>query len=114
VVAAASYSAAPREAQSVTVVPLGPIIIVGNRLLARSILEQTFRDRGGVIVADLSGVVYVDASGLGALVSARKTIRRDGGDVELAGLPDEIRTLFELTRLDTLFRIHDRAPEPVA
>ena len=92
------YSAAAREALPVTVVPLAPNIVVANRLLVRTIPEQTFRDRGGVILADLSAVHYVDASGLDALVTARKTIRRDGGDLELALLNEELRTLFELTK----------------
>jgi anti-anti-sigma factor len=57
------------------------------------------------------GVDYVDAAGLGALVTAWKTILRDGGDLELAAPTDEVPALFELTQLDTLFRLHNRAPE---
>jgi anti-anti-sigma regulatory factor len=68
-VANAIYVAAPREALSVTVVPLAPHIVVANRLLVRTLLEQTFRERPGVIVADLTAVDYIDASGLGALVA---------------------------------------------
>jgi hypothetical protein len=61
------YAAVPRESSAVTVVPLAPNIVVANRLLVRTILEQTFRERRGVIIADLGGVEYIDAAGLGAL-----------------------------------------------
>lgn len=109
---AAIYSATPRPASPVTVVPLGPNLVVENRLLARSTLEATHREYGGVVIANLADVAYIDASGLGALVTARKRIRFAGGDLELAGLNEDLRVLLEITKLDTLFTIHERAPEP--
>ena len=41
------------------------------------------------------------------LVSLSKKIREAGGVLRLAGLNDDLRTLFELTKLDTLFQIAD-------
>ena len=34
-----------------------------------------------------------------------KRVREEGGDLRLAGLNDDLRQLFELTKLDTLFSI---------
>ena len=48
---------------------------------------------------------YIDSSGLGALVSIARKVREEGGDIRLSGLNDDLRSLFELTKLDTLFAI---------
>ncbi|MCC6243775.1 MAG: STAS domain-containing protein, partial [Gemmatimonadaceae bacterium] len=55
------------------------------------------------VVVDFSASAYIDSSGLGALVSLGKRLREQGGDLRLTGLNDDLRTLFELTRLDSLF-----------
>jgi anti-sigma B factor antagonist len=36
-----------------------------------------------------------------------KKIREAGGELRLAGLNEDLRTLFELTKLDSLFDIED-------
>jgi anti-sigma B factor antagonist len=41
------------------------------------------------------------------LVSLSKKIREQGGELRLANLNDDLKTLFELTKLDTLFQIAD-------
>ena len=61
-------------------------------------------------VIDFSRTGYIDSSGLGVLVSLSKKIREQGGDLRLAGLNEDLQTLFELTKLDTLFSI-TRTPE---
>ncbi len=39
------------------------------------------------------------------LVSLSKKIREQGGELRLANLNEDLRTLFELTKLDTLFHV---------
>ena len=63
---------------------------------------------------DFTKTGYIDSSGLGVLVSLSKKIRDEGGDLRLAGLNDDLKTLFELTKLDTLFAITDSAAEALA
>ncbi len=41
------------------------------------------------------------------LVSLSKKIREKGGEMRLSNLNEDLRTLFELTKLDTLFHIAD-------
>ena len=40
-------------------------------------------------------------------MSLSKKIREQGGELRLANLNEDLRTLFELTKLDTLFHIAD-------
>jgi anti-sigma B factor antagonist len=44
-------------------------------------------------------------------VSLSKKIREQGGELRLANLNEDLRTLFELTKLDTLFNIADSRDE---
>jgi len=48
------------------------------------------------------------------LVSLSKKIRDEGGDLRLAGLNEDLKTLFELTKLDTLFAIADSAQQALS
>jgi len=48
---------------------------------------------------------------LGVLVSLSKKIREQEGELRLASLNEDLRTLFELTKLDTLFTIVDSREE---
>ena len=54
-------------------------------------------------IIDLSGVEFIDSSGLGALVGFFKKVRVGEGDVKLAGPSDSIVKIFQLTRLDKVF-----------
>jgi anti-sigma B factor antagonist len=48
------------------------------------------------------------------LVSLSKKIREQGGELRLANLNEDLRTLFELTKLDTLFHIASDREEALA
>jgi anti-sigma B factor antagonist len=92
---------------NVTVVQVDGQLIVGNRHELKE-LVQTALDRGERrLLIDFSRTGYIDSSGLGALVSISKKVRENGGDLRLAGLNEDLRSLFELTKLDTLFTITD-------
>lgn len=95
----------------VTVVDVEGQLIVGNR----QELKQTVLDEldGGErkFVVDFANTGYIDSSGLGVLVSLSKKIREQGGELRLANLNEDLRTLFELTKLDTLFRIANSREE---
>ncbi len=57
------------------------------------------------LVVDLKGVSFIDSSGLGALVSALKTLKANGGngDVRLAQVQEPVVALLEIIRLNRVF-----------
>ncbi len=91
----------------VTLIEVGGQLIVGNRqLLKEQVLDQLERgDRKFIL--DFSKTDYIDSSGLGVLVTLSKKIREQGGQLSLVSLSEDLRTLFELTKLDTLFVFSD-------
>jgi anti-sigma B factor antagonist len=96
-----------RKQGEVCVVAVEGQLIVGNRQeLKQKILDELERGARRFLV-DFAQTGYIDSSGLGVLVSLSKRIRENKGELRLANLNDDLKTLFELTKLDTLFQISD-------
>ena len=57
------------------------------------------------VILDLSRVEFLDSSGLGAVVAARKLLG-EGRVLELAGLTPAVDKVMTLTRMNTVFPIH--------
>lgn len=54
------------------------------------------------VVVDLSGVDFMDSSGLGALVGCLKTTRQAGGDLRIAAPSDQVSMVLKLSNLDRI------------
>jgi len=59
------------------------------------------------LVVDLSGVEYMDSTGLGTLVGLHKRLREAGGQVLIAGAQPRVRKIFDITGLTQVFRMHE-------
>ncbi len=96
-----------RKQGDVVVVEVEGQLIVGNRQeLKQKVLDELEKGERKFLI-DFGQTGYIDSSGLGVLVSLSKKIREHGGELRLADLNDDLQTLFELTKLDTLFQISD-------
>ena len=65
------------------------------------------------LVVDMEGLEFLDSSGLGALVSCLRRIKEKKGEIKLAGLRPEVRSIFEITRVSRLFHICETVPDAV-
>ncbi len=65
------------------------------------------------VILDLSGVDFIDSSGLGAIVAAMKQLG-DGRQLDLAGLTPTVDKVFRLTRMDTVFQLFPSLDEAIA
>jgi len=77
-------------------------------------IKETFE--GGVksVLVDLAEVRFIDSSGLGALVSGFKNAVAFKGVLALTGFQDQVRSMFELTRLNRVFDIYATREEALA
>lgn len=64
----------------------------------------------GRVVLDLSHVNFVDSSGLGAIVAAMKQLGPERR-LDLAALTPDVAKVFQLTRMDTIFKIHGQVQD---
>ncbi len=103
-----------KDPSGVAMVRVDGQLIVGNRQELKDLAQQMV-DRGErKILIDFARTGYIDSSGLGALVSISRKIREVGGDLRLSGLNEDLRSLFELTKLDTLFEIAETPAQALA
>ena len=72
--------------------------------LRRAMLGE-LADGARTVRFDFASAGYIDGAGLGLLVSLSRLAREHTADVTLANLNDDLRMLFTLTKLDTLFVI---------
>lgn len=73
---------------------------------------RSLTSRGsGVFILDLEQVDFIDSSGLGAVVASMKQLL-PGQTLELAALQPIVEKVFRLTRMDTIFTIHETADQP--
>ena len=63
------------------------------------------------LLVDLQEITFMDSSGLGALVSALKSIRNSNGEMVIAGANDQVQMLFELTSMTKIFKIYPTIDE---
>jgi anti-sigma B factor antagonist len=72
------------------------------RETARKLISENKR-----VVLNLSGVNYIDSGGLGTLVSLYTTAHKAGGSIKLANLTERVGDLLQITKLLTVFEVHD-------
>jgi anti-sigma B factor antagonist len=68
-------------------------------------LTQMVKKSPAQLVVDLSRVRYIDSSGLAVLIEAMQSVTDYGGLFALAGMQETVRSIFEIARLDQVFRI---------
>lgn len=68
-----------------------------------STFSEMIRKKPSRLVVDLSRVTYIDSSGLAVLIGAMQDVEEYGGKFALAGLHDDLRSIFETARVDQVF-----------
>lgn len=105
---------ATKDKGGVMVVQVDGQLIVGNRQELKQLVQEAVDHGEKKFLVDFAKAGYIDSSGLGALVSISKKVREQGGELRLSGLNEDLRSLFELTKLDTLFSISDSSAQALA
>jgi anti-sigma B factor antagonist len=71
----------------------------------RNALKPHFDSQTACIYVKLSGVEFMDSSGIATLVEGLQWSKRTEGRFVLSGLTETVRDVFELAKLDTIFDI---------
>lgn len=95
-----------REGGTIVLMPTGDVDLAASPILRQEIKKlQTGRPLR--LIIDLSGVPYMDSSGVATLVEAMQIARRNNTKLLLCRLQDKVKSIFEIARLDTVFTIVD-------
>ena len=104
-----------KQGQTV-VIAIDDHLVVGNRQALKQLVLDELARGERFFRLDFGRSRYVDSSGLGVLVAVSKLVSQAGGALVLANLDEDLKTLFVLTKLDTLFQFDEtrRADAPAA
>ena len=102
----------PKQSTAV-IAAAGDIDLHRSASFQRGLLEVLARGPERIVV-DLTYVPYMDSSGVASLVKLLSRARKGGAEVYLTDLTDRVRSVFEITRLDTVFTICDTEQEALA
>ena len=103
-----------KSSNGVMIVRVEGQLVVGNRNELKEHLQRLLEKGERRFLIDFAQTGYIDSSGLGALVALARKVREEGGDLRLSGLNEDLRSLFELTKLDTLFAISETPDQALA
>jgi len=88
----------------VVIAPSGEIDLARSPSMRAKVAEVMKRSPKRLVV-DLAAVPYMDSSGVATLVEALQSTRRSGAKLLLCGLTPRVRSILEISRLDTVFTI---------
>lgn len=94
-----------REESGKCVVELAGEIDLDRAPQVRGVLLDSIR-RGRDVLVDLSGVSYIDSSGIASLVEALQSAGKSGNALGLVAISPMALRVFELARLDKVFTIY--------
>lgn len=87
------------------VVPLEGEIDLNESPQVLERLNPLIAQRVPQLYLDLSGVSYIDSSGLATFIDAMQRVQAYGGEFALISLRESVRKIFEIARLDQVFKI---------
>jgi anti-sigma B factor antagonist len=97
-----------RQVGDVLIVDISGRIVLGEESAALRELVRDLLSKGHKkILFNLGDVHYIDSSGLGHLVSAFTSVRKQDGELKLLNLTNKVHDLMQITRLYTVFHIMD-------
>ena len=77
-------------------------------------LDDLIAEGQADLIIDMAGVGFIDSTGLGALVGARKKALAKEGSVHLACVQPKVLKIFKITQLTEIFPVHESVADAIA
>ena len=103
-----------RWEETVAVVTVAGDVDLHRSLALQKELLAVLDQKPSRMVVDLSAVPYMDSSGVASLVKLLSRVRALGAKMALAAPTPKVRSIFEITRLNSVFEIHESVEEALA
>jgi anti-sigma B factor antagonist len=104
-----------RVVNNVEVLDLDGRIVLGEESSAmRERVKQLLAQGKKKIVLNMANVTYIDSAGLGTLVASFHSAKTQGAMLKLANLGHKFREVLQVTKLLTVFEVHESEAAAVA
>jgi anti-sigma B factor antagonist len=71
-----------------------------------TLVEELVKKRAGKVVLDLTGVEYIDSTGIGIIALASGKLRGAGGTMALVASEGRVLQMIKLTQIDAILTVH--------
>lgn len=95
-----------RQVGGVTIVGISGRIVLGEESASlRDLIRDLLNHGRKKILLKLGAVDHIDSAGLGSLVGASASVRKQGRELKLLDLPNKLLDIMQITKLYTAFEI---------
>ncbi len=102
-----------RQSDGIAIVDCNGRIVFGEEAAALREMVKEMIPANPRVVLNLKDVSYIDSGGLGMLVGLYTSAHSAKGDVKLAHLTQRVGQLLQVTKLLTVFEVHETVEEAV-
>ncbi len=98
-----NFSAIIRQVGQVSVVKVSGKLTSFESGALRASIAQLLKEGRKQILLNLSGLVYLDSSGIGDLVHTYMSVIKSGGEMKVVGLTEKVEEILKITQLYQVF-----------
>ncbi|MCY7347795.1 MAG: STAS domain-containing protein [Pyrinomonadaceae bacterium] len=111
----AELNISERQAGDITILDMDGKVTIGEGSVAlRTTIRRLLGEGKKKIILNLSGVGYVDSSGIGEFVSSFTAVNKESGSLKLLNLTQKIQDLLAITKLLTVFDVYENEGEALS
>lgn len=99
-----NFSATIRQVGQVSVVEVNGKLTSFESGALRSSIAKLLKEGRKQILLNLSGLTYLDSSGIGELVQTYMSVIKGGGEMKVVGLSDKVEEILKITQLYQVFQ----------
>jgi len=98
-----NFSATIRQVGQVSVVEVSGKLTSLESGALRNSIARLLKEGRKQILLNLSGLVYLDSSGIGDLVHTYMSVIKSGGEMKVVGLTEKVEEILKITQLYQVF-----------
>ncbi|MBN2070895.1 MAG: STAS domain-containing protein [Candidatus Krumholzibacteriota bacterium] len=103
-----------RESGPVTIIEVtGKLMGGADADIFRDLIHGIIEEGKRKVLIDLSGVKWVNSTGVGILITGYTTLRRNNGDMKLLNVSNKIQSILYVTKLNLIFECYDDEDEAI-
>jgi len=99
-----NFSAIIRQVGQVSVVEVTGKLTSFESGALRNSIAQLLKEGRKQILLNVSGLVYLDSSGIGDLVHTYMSVIKSGGEMKVVGLTEKVEEILKITQLYQVFQ----------
>ena len=94
-----------KKLNDITVLEIEGEIDLNSSPAMRKKFDELIKSSASKIVINFQNVNYIDSSGLATIIEMLQRLKKVHGELRMSNLPQKIKNLFEITKIDKLFQM---------